>query len=81
MDKTPIQVLLNYIDTMPFNWTREHSDIVNVIQRELLPYEKQFADEMFNAGYKRGEDQTNVINLLEGQVFPDFKTLYSKYEK
>lgn len=49
--------------------------------KKLLPYEKQFAEEMFNAGYKRGEDQKNVVDKVEGQVFPDFKTLYSKYEK
>jgi len=31
------QKLLNYIDTMPFNGSAEHSDLVNVIQQEFIP--------------------------------------------
>lgn len=90
-DKTPIQKAIKLVEVRINDLKEINSELANSRRRgyeytlnelkHLLPYEKQWAEEIFNAGYKRGEDQTNVINLFEGQVFPDFKTLYSKYEK
>lgn len=85
MDKTPIQ---ESIDDIRFLEDRCEDPLakiaygmaVKVIEFHLGS-EKKFAEEMFNAGYKRGEDQKNVVDKVEGQVFQDFKTLYSKYEK
>ena len=40
-----LQKLLDYIDTMPFIGSPEHSNLVNVIQQEFMPIEKETDDE------------------------------------
>lgn len=87
MDKTPIQTIISLLEESLSHIEDKTLFTHQVTQRIIdcckkhLPYEKQFAEEMFNAGYKRGEDQQNVIDQKLGQYFPDFKTIYLKYEK
>ena len=66
---TPLQMLLKYVDSMPFNGSAEHSDIVNVIQQELITIEKRFAKDFFEAG--------RISDIADN---PDFKTFYTNYK-